>query len=146
MRISQAGIDFIKRQEQLRLTAYLDTIAKPPVYTIGYGVTGPEIVEGLVWTNQQAESELQTRLEGLGNSLTALIKYPVSQGQFDAMMSLAWNIGLGALSSSTLLSKFNAGDVRGAALEFIRWDHAGGVEVLGLRNRRLHEMVTFCGL
>lgn len=143
MIVSAQGADFIRQREQLRLTAYLDTIADPPVWTVGYGQTGPGIVEGLVWTRAQAESEFRAAVGAFELKLAALLKYQVTQQQFDALASLGWNIGLGALGKSTLLALFNQGEVDRAALEFTKWCHAGGKVVDGLLARRTAELVIF---
>ena len=143
---SPAGADFIRAREQLRLTAYLDTVAEPPIWTIGYGQTGPGIHEGLVWTAEKADDEFRAGLRAREAALAPLLHCTVSQCQFDALMSLVWNIGLGAFEKSTLLSKLNTGDVRGAAREFTRWCRTGGKVVDGLLARRTAELVTFSGL
>ena len=70
------------------------------------------------------------------------IKVKVTQSQFDAMVSLAYNIGAGAFLKSTLLKKVNAGDFAGAGEEFLRWNKAGGKEVLGLTRRRRKRKTT----
>jgi lysozyme len=72
-----------------------------------------------------------------------LVKVPLAQGQFDALVSFSFNVGLGALGSSTLLRKLNAGDYRGAAAEFPRWNKAGGKVYEGLTRRRAAERSLF---
>jgi lysozyme len=67
----------------------------------------------------------------------------VSQQQFDALCSLAYNVGCGSVTKSTLLKKLNAGDIPGAAAEFVKWDHAGGKELAGLKARREAEAAQF---
>ena len=74
------------------------------------------------------------------------IKVKVTQSQFDAMVSLAYNIGAGAFLKSTLLKKVNAGDFAGAGEQFLRWNKAGGKEVLGLTKRREREKQLFLSL
>lgn len=68
---------------------------------------------------------------------------PLTQGQFDALVSFAFNCGSLALSTSTLLKKLNSGDYEGAASEFMRWIHAGGKTITGLQRRRLLEKRLF---
>jgi lysozyme len=123
-----AGIDLIKRNEGCKLTAYLDEVANPPVWTIGYGCTGPGIVRSLTITQAQAEEMLTTRLaqEFEPGVLAAIGSAPTIQSQFDAMVSLAWNIGVGAFAKSTVARLHKAGDYAGAAAAFELWDHAGG--------------------
>ena len=71
------------------------------------------------------------------------IKVPVAQNQFDAMCSLAYNIGTGSFLKSTLLKKVNAGDFIGASEEFLKWNKSGGKELLGLTRRRKREQDLF---
>lgn len=72
-----------------------------------------------------------------------LVKVAVSVNQFSALVSFAYNIGLNALSGSTLLKKLNAGDIIGAADQFLRWNKAGGKELKGLTDRRHAERDLF---
>jgi lysozyme len=148
MQISPTGAAFIRSYEQLRLTAYLDTVAQPNVWTIGYGQTGPDIVEGLVWTPEQAEARFQAALRIREAELNAELPHGVSQYEFDALLSLGYNAGFGpkGLGGSTLLRLFNAGDLAGAAREFTKWCHAGGAISPGLLARRTAELVMFAGL
>lgn len=136
-----AGIDLIKRNEGCKLTAYLDEVADPPVWTIGYGCTGPEVYRGLTITQTQAEEMLATRLaqEFEPGVLAAIGPAPTTQSQFDAMISLAWNIGVGAFAKSTVARLHKAGDYAGAALAFELWDHAGGRVNEALLRRRKEE-------
>lgn len=146
MQVSEQLKKFVKQKESLRLNAYLDTRAKPPIPTIGYGQTGPGITMGLTWTLQQAESAFETHIAQFAASVANLLHYPVSQSQFDALVSFAYNCGVGALASSTLLAKLNAGDVYGAAAELTRWDNdAVGIDQ-GLLVRRTQELLMFCGM
>lgn len=129
----------IKRFEGLRLTAYDDGTG---VWTIGFGHTGPEVVSGLVWTREQADaafvSDLSRFETGVENSLERL----ANQGPFDAMVSLAYNVGLGAFRRSTVLSLFNRGDLPGAAEAFIKFIRPVSV-MEGLARRRAAEIVRF---
>ena len=68
---------------------------------------------------------------------------PVTQNQFDALVSFTYNLGAGNLRSSTLLKKLNAGDYAGAADEFPKWNKAGGKELAGLTRRRNAERDLF---
>ena len=74
-----------------------------------------------------------------------LLNQPATQAQFDALVSFAFNLGVGNLKKSTLLKKFNAGDVQGAALQFKSWNKAGGKVLAGLTRRREAEMKLFLG-
>jgi lysozyme len=132
--------DFIKRWEGCRLKAYQD---QGGVWTIGYGQTGRNIGPGTVWTQDQAEAALEHFLAALEQVVRALLEVPVSEDQFTALMSFAYNLGTAALGRSALLKKLNAGDVQGAAEEFIKWDMAAGKHNPGLANRRHAERALF---
>lgn len=142
MKISQRGIDLIKSFEGCKLTSY-----KCPagVWTIGYGCTGKDIKEGLVWSQEQADSALAKHLDEFSRGVSDLLKVPVTQGQFDALVSFAYNVGLKALRDSTLLRMLNSGDYSGAAGQFCRWINKGTAFEAGLRRRREAERQMFAG-
>lgn len=145
MKTSQAGIDIIKQFEGCRLTAYLDRIADPPVWTIGFGCTGPGIRQGLTITRDDADQMLADRLaqEFEPGVLAALEGAPVSQPQFDAMVSLAWNIGVPAFKASSVARYHRAGNYPAAADAFKRWIMAGGKVIDGLVRRREEERALY---
>ncbi len=134
-------LDNIRHFEGLRLKAY-----KCPagVWTIGYGSTGPGITAGLTWTLDQAKDRLKKDVETFAAGV-AKIAGTCTQGQFDALVSFAYNVGLGALKSSTLLRKHLAGDYAGAAREFAKWNKAGGKVLAGLTTRRVAETALYLG-
>ncbi|MGF6435019.1 lysozyme [Kosakonia sp. 1610] len=144
MRISDKGISLIKQFEGLRLTAYQDSVG---VWTIGYGwtqpVDGKPIRPGMTIKEETAERLLRTGLVGYESDVSKLVKVKLTQGQFDALVSFAYNLGTSALSTSTLLQKLNAGDYAGAADEFPRWNKAGGKVLPGLMRRREAERALF---
>lgn len=141
--MSQEGLVVLKHFEGLRLKAYRDPVG---VLTIGYGHTGPDVYEGLVWSQAQADKALRDRLQReFVPGVLAVIKRSMRQHELDAMVDLAYNIGVGAFQSSTLVRKFNAGDTAGAADEFLRWNRAGGQVLLGLRRRRAADRALFLG-
>jgi lysozyme len=146
MRTSPAGRAFIGRHEGLRLTAYRDAAG---VWTIGYGHTaaaGPPVpAAGMSVTAAEADAILGRDLARFEAAVTRLVTVPLSPQQFDALVSFAFNVGEGALARSTLLKKLNAGDVRGAAAEFGRWNKAGGRVLTGLTRRRAEERAMFEG-
>ncbi|EDH9820259.1 TPA_asm: lysozyme, partial [Salmonella enterica subsp. enterica serovar Typhimurium] len=84
-----------------------------------------------------------TGLVGYENDVSRLVKVKLTQGQFDALVSFAYNLGARTLSSSTLLRKLNSGDYAGAADEFLRWNKAGGKVLNGLTRRREAERALF---
>lgn len=144
MRISDKGISLIKQFEGLRLTAYQDSVG---VWTIGYGwtqpVDGKPIRPGMTIKEETAERLLRTGLVGYESDVSKVVKVKLTQGQFDALVSFAYNLGTRALSTSTLLQKLNAGDNAGAADEFPRWNKAGGKVLPGLTRRREAERALF---
>ena len=144
MRISDKVISLIKQFEGLRLTAYQDSVG---VWTIGYGwtqpVDGKPIRPGMTIKEETAERLLRTGLVGYESDVSKLVKVKLTQGQFDALVSFAYNLGPRALSTSTLLQKLNAGDYAGAADEFPRWNKAGGKVLPGLTLRREAERALF---
>lgn len=141
--MSQEGLKVLKHFEGLRLKAYRDPVG---VLTIGYGHTGPDVYEGLVWSQAQADKALRQRLEReFVPGVLAVVKRSMRQHELDAMVDLAYNIGVGAFQGSTLVRKFNAGDTQGAADEFLRWTRAGGKVLLGLKRRRAADRALFLG-
>jgi lysozyme len=140
MKLSQAGLDLIKHFEGCKLETYLDCVGVP---TIGYGHTGKDVCGGETWTQHEADECLAFDTSKFATGVALLLKRPATQGQFDAMVSFAYNLGLHALATSTLLKLFNDGDVAGAAEEFHKWCHAGGEVVAGLMARRAAEKEIF---
>lgn len=140
MKISQKGIDLIKSFEGLELKAYKDSVG---VTTIGYGSTGSHVSIGMTITKEQSEQLLKKDLERFEKGVSDLVKVPLNQNQFDALVSFAFNLGLGNLKSSTLLKKLNASDYIGASKEFERWNRAGGKVLNGLTRRRIAERDLF---
>ena len=139
MKTSQAGIDLIKSFEGLRLTAYADPVG---VWTIGYGHTAG-VKEGDQISQSQAEDLLRADLEEFEEGVRDAVQVSLTQQQFDALVSLAFNVGLGAFRRSTLRRRLNAGDYEGAAQEFARWNMAGGRVLHGLTKRRAAERDMF---
>ena len=142
MRISKKGLALIKHYEGCRLEAYL---CPAKVWTIGYGHTGPEVKKGMKITQEEAERLLLQDLEKFEFGLHGLLTVQVTQGQFDALVSFAFNLGLGALRGSTLLKKLNVGNVKGAADQFLLWVNAAGKVLPGLQKRRQDERALFLG-
>ena len=99
MKVSDNGLALIKKFEGCRLTAYADVGG---VWTIGWGQTGPDVVEGLTITQAQADARLRAEVDRFAEGVLSGLKVPVNQNQFDALVSFAYNVGLGAFRSSTL--------------------------------------------
>lgn len=142
MKISDAGIALIKSFEGLRLEAYPDPATGGDPWTIGYGHTG-EVTPGMVITESEAEELLRQDIVQFEMCVNGALQVPVTQGQFDALVSFAFNLGCGNLRRSTLLRKLNAGDVTGAAAEFAVWNRAAGRVMAGLTRRREAERELF---
>lgn len=140
MKTSENGITLIQKSEGLRLKAYQDSVG---VWTIGYGHTGSDVTPALVITQSQADALLARDLERFETGVARLVKVPLNQNQFDALVCFSYNLGLGSLQSSTLLRLLNAGDYAGAAGQFPRWDKAGGKVLPGLTRRRAAEQCLF---
>jgi lysozyme len=131
-----------KRYESLRLKAYL---CPAKVWTVGYGATGAGIGPGTVWTEAQAEQNLRERFTKIGAQVDALVKVPLTAKQRAALALLIDNIGIGAFGKSTLLRLLNAGNYKGAAAQFDRWNRGGGRVLPGLVKRRAEERRLFEG-
>ena len=140
MNVSEKGIDLIKQFEGCRLAAY-----KCPggVLTIGYGHTGIDVSPDLEITQQEAERLLKSDLIIHCNNVEKLVKVPLNQNQFDALVSLEYNIGYGAFKNSTLLKLLNEKKYKEAAEQFERWKYAGGKVLAGLVRRREKEKALF---
>lgn len=133
--LSAAALVSIATHEGFVGEAYRDTVG---VWTIGFGTTagvrpGDRIEP--VAALQRKLADVQ-RFEG---ALRQCVTVPLHQHEYDAYMSLAYNIGPGAFCGSTLVRKLNAGDYAGACREILRWNRAGGRVVQGLVNRRAAE-------
>ena len=145
MKISNKGLELIKEFEGFSANAYLCP-AKIP--TIGYGNTFWEDGRKVRIGEQISKSKALELLEFVANKdfadkIFPLIKVQINQNQFDAMVSLAYNIGVGAFSNSTLLKRVNVKDFLGAANEFLKWDKSNGKPLLGLTRRRQREKELF---
>lgn len=139
------AVALIKKWEGCKLEAYPDPGTGGAPWTIGYGATGPGIVKGVRWTQRQADDRLAVDVDRFLKGVRSVLKKSASDAQLGAMTSLAYNIGVGAFRDSTLLRKFNAGDIAGAAEQFARWNRAGGRVMQGLSNRRADERRVFVG-
>ncbi len=134
------GIDLVELSEGLRLTAYRDAVG---VLTIGYGHTGNEVQLGQTISQSEAEQLLMHDLYLAEKDVKAMVKVPIGQHQYDALVDFTFNLGGLALQSSTLLRMLNSGDYAGADAEFKKWNHAGGKVLSGLTRRRAAEAALF---
>ena len=142
MTISQDGIDLIKSFEGCKLTAYQ---CPANVWTIGYGHTA-NVKQGQTITQEEAEAFLESDLQPFVKAVRSKVNELLTQNQFDALVSFAFNVGVSAFSSSTLLKKVNA-DPNDKTISdaFARWNKAGGKVSQGLVNRRNKEASFYFG-
>jgi lysozyme len=148
--ISQNGLDLLIHFEGLRLEAYRCSAGVP---TIGIGCTRyweskdkfRPVRMGDRITREQAFQFKRWELERFQQDVRRAIVVPLTQGQFDALVSFAFNVGSGALENSTLRRLLNQGNYQGAANEFLKWNKANGRELLGLTRRRNAEKALFEG-
>ncbi len=144
MKTSASGRADIARREGNKLTAYRDSVN---VLTIGVGHTSaagaPTVTAGMSITPHQSDEILTRDLAKFEAAVNGAVKVLLAQHEFDALVSLAFNIGGGAFAKSTLVKKLNAGDRAGAANAFLSWDKAGGKTLKGLTIRRQAERAQF---
>ncbi len=142
---SQAAIDMIKQFTNLHLNAYKSVSGK---ISIGYGTTvidnNKPVLPNMHITEEQASDLLVKDIEKLSRQISNLLRATVTQNQFDALVSFAYNIGINQFARSALLRLININDIEGAAKQFIRWNKSGGVEQSGLTRRRIAETDLFC--
>lgn len=143
---SRKCLELIKSFEGCKLTAYPDPGTGGDPWTIGWGSTGPGIRRGVVWTQEQADQRLAEHVAELGEGVAKLVAgSATTQGEFDALVSFAYNVGLDKLANSTLLIKHKAGQKEEAAVQFARWDKAAGRVLPGLTRRRAAEAALYRG-
>lgn len=149
MDISQRGIDLIvsfegkhKKLPDGRYKAYLDTLAKPAVWTLYCGLTRG-ITEGMICSEEEGQRMFAKELAIYEDAVERLVAVPLNQNQFDALVSYTYNCGIGALQSSTLLKVLNAGKYEQVPAQLMRWVHAGGKRYEGLIRRRKAEGALF---
>lgn len=148
MRTSAAGRKAITEREGLRLKAYQDSVG---IWTIGVGHTSaagpPTVTKGLNITAALADQILTRDLSIFEKAVNNSVTVPLKQNEFDALVSLAFNIGAGAFQRSTLVKELNKGNRYGAANQFLAWDKitVGGKKkaLKGLTNRRKAERDQF---
>lgn len=138
MIISGNGIEKIMEWEGYIPHVYNDAAGLP---TIGVGhliQKGEDFSKGI--THDQAFALLQKDLKRFESAVNNLVTVPLTQNQYDALVAFAFNIGVGAFKSSTLLKKLNSGDYSAVPEQLMRWTKAGGKQVAGLVNRRKNEI------
>ena len=146
MKIDQQGLDLIKRFEGFSGKPYRDSVG---VVTIGYGTThygtGRRVtLKDDTLTKRMASAILEDEVNtDYASKVDHYVSVDLTQNQFDALVSFTYNLGSGALRTSTLLKKLNKGKYNGASKEFLKWTHAGGKKLPGLVKRRKIEQKLF---
>lgn len=145
MKISQKGLDLIKHYEGCHLKPYRDPIG---LYTVGYGhLIGDGKSLPIEWfrtfTMDEVDELLKKDLVKFEKGVLRLCPNYLTQPRFDALVSFAFNVGLGNLQASTLRRKHNRSDVFGSAQEFLKWNKAGGKILRGLTRRRESESALY---
>lgn len=147
MKTSSKGKAIIKQYEGFRAKPYLCPAGVP---TIGYGATyytdGRKVkLSDPAISEADADKLLDKMLVKYEDAVNRYVQVPITQNQFDALVSFCYNLGQEALRKSTLLKKVNSKDYKGAADQFLRWNRAGGKVLAGLTKRRTDERKLFLG-
>lgn len=141
MQMSANGLKALMQREAVRLKAYQD---QRGIWTIGVGHTSmagpPSVFRGLTLTEAEVEALFAHDILTYTNGVSAALKRPATQSQFDAMGSLTYNIGVHGFTGSTVVHKFNLGDIKGAADAFLMWEQPAS-----LASRRIAERKQFLG-
>lgn len=127
-----SAVDLARSFEGCKLIAYQDIAG---VWTIGFGHTGKDVYEGLVWTQSQADEALTNDLLH-ASTLLALYSPGLTNGPLEALTDFVFNIGIGHYRTSTLCQLVNAGNWSAVKPELLKWDHSNGTVVHGLLRRR----------
>lgn len=139
---SEEWLLLVTNYEGLRLEAYQDSVG---VWTIGYGHTDDDVFPGMTITEDEADQILMEDVDRFEEFVNDAVTVPLTQWQFDALVSFCFNLGQGNLGGSTLLRVLNGGDYKTAAQEFNEWIYAGGKKLRGLVRRRKAESLMFQG-
>ncbi len=141
MKLNSKGIQLIKTYEGCLLNAYQDSVG---IWTIGYGATfykdGRRVKQGDKITQEQANDLLEYHGNLFAEQVKSVITSTLTDNQFSALVSFAFNLGIGSLKKSTLLKKVNTNPADITIRdEFNKWVNAGGKKLTGLVRRRTAE-------
>lgn len=139
----EPGLRLIKEFEGCVLRAYPDPGTGGAPWTIGWGHTGPDVFPGKTISQAEADALFEQDIQPRVEAVKSLIKKAYTDNQFCALLSFAYNCGIGALGSSRLLYYFNQGQTQMAADEFPKWNQAAGRVLPGLVRRRARERELF---
>lgn len=146
MNVSNNGLELIKKYESFKSNPYLCPAKKP---TIGYGNTYYEDGTKVTLNDKPLTEDRAGHLlefianRDFGSVINESVKVELSQNQFDALVSFAYNVGTGSFKKSTLLRLLNQGKYNDAANQFLRWNKSGSVVLNGLTKRRKEERELF---
>lgn len=150
MKLSAKGAALIKSFEGCQKArgdgAFVPYICPAGVLTIGWGHTnahGRHFAVGEVWSQAECDQAFVDDMGAYEAAVLGMVRVPLHQHQFDALVSFAYNCGPANLHASTLLRKLNAGDFAGAAQEFPKWCRGNGQVLKGLVRRRAAEALFF---
>ena len=134
----------IREFEGCRLKSYPDPASGGDPWTVGYGHTGPEVVPGYEITQAVANQLLRDDLDRFEKGISDQINVPLNQEQFDALVSWAFNCGLGATGDSTLRRRLNAGEEVNTVIaeELPRWTSGGMPGLIRRRNAEVKLATT----
>ncbi len=146
LKMSPQGYDLIREFEGLRRNAYRDAVG---VWTIGYGHTSaagePHVKPGMVITENEATEILERDVEKFAEGVRSHVKVLLASDQFSALVSFAYNVGLGNLARSSVLKAVNTRDFEAVPRRLALWNKAGGKTLAGLVRRRAAEAALFTG-
>jgi len=136
MKISPAGLAALIQREGKRNVAYQDTRG---IWTIGVGHTGPEVHSGLVWTDEQVQAALATDVKWAEDEINLRVLVPITQNQFDALVSFVFNVGKSGFDSSSALRDLNIGIMK-VANDLLMWEKPP--ELRGRRESERRQFLT----
>lgn len=153
MKTSAAGKALVQSFETCRLKAYPDPKTGGAPWTCGWGSTHG-VTPDTVWTQEEADTHFEQDIADAEALVVRYVTHETTQGQFDAFVSIFQNVGPGSQNKdgigrlkngapSTLLRKFNAGDINGAETEWLKWISPGTNVTKGLLRRRMAELDLF---